>query len=107
MPQTTPQLTIRISWLSILNYLGALLTSGWLIYLTYSSSGITYAALAILILGALLRFGASPLFVLSAAMLHFHFDAMGLWLFFLSCLATGAAFFNDLRLYRAQQHSKP
>jgi len=97
------QLTIRISWLGILNYLGAILTAGWTIYLVYRDADTLYALLALLVLGAILRFGASPLFALAASILYFHFDVGGLWLPLLSYLAAGLAFRNDLQTYRARQ----
>ncbi len=97
------QLMIRISWFGILNYLGALSTAGWLIYLIYGVAGTGYALLTLLLLGGVLRFGASPLFALSASILHFHFAATGLWLPLVSYVMAGAAFNNDLRAYRARQ----
>jgi len=105
MNKTPPQLTVRISWLGILNYLGALLATGWMLYLMYGTAGTTYTVLALLIFGLILRFGASPLFVISASILYFHFDVAGLWLPVFSYIAAGAAFYNDLRLYRARQAS--
>jgi hypothetical protein len=101
MTQPSTQLNISISWLSIVNYLGALLTAGWTLYLIYTSAGITYAALALLVLGVLLKFGASPLFALCAGVLYFHFDAAGLWLPLGSWLLAGLAFRSDLKRYRA------
>lgn len=97
------QLTIRISWLGIVNYLGAVLTTGWMLYLLYSSAGIVYALLALLASGVVLRFGASPLLVISAGILYFHFHAAGIWLPALCWLAAGAAFLNDLHDYRLRQ----
>ena len=107
MNNKLPQLTIRITWLGILNYLGALLTTGWMLYLLYSAAGTAYTILALLVLGLILRFGASPLLVLSASILYFHFDAGGLWLPFISYLAAAAAFHKDLQQYRANQASPP
>ncbi|HMC13011.1 MAG TPA: hypothetical protein VKG67_01535, partial [Gallionellaceae bacterium] len=80
MNNTASQLTVRISWLGILNYLGALLTTGWMLYLMYGTAGAMYTLLALLIFGLILRFGASPLFALSATILYFHFDVAGFWL---------------------------
>ena len=60
------QLTIRISWLGIANYLGAVLTTGWMLYLLYAQAGATYAVLALLICVVILRFGASPLLVIAS-----------------------------------------
>ena len=88
-----------------MNYAGALLTTGWTIYLIYGSAGIAYAALSLLIFGAILRFGASPLFVLSSCVLYFHFDAFGIWILLLSCVAAAAAFYSDLKRYRMHQTS--
>ncbi len=105
MTNTSPQLTIRVSWLGILNYLGALLTTVWAAYLIYGTQGTGYAALSLLVFAAILRFGASPLFALSASILYFHFDAAGLWLPLFSYALAGMAFHNDLRLYRARQAS--
>jgi hypothetical protein len=99
----TPRLTLKISWLGILNYLGAILTAGWTLYLVYGSAGALYAALGLLIFGFILRFGASPLFAIAASILYFHFDAGGLWLPLLSYIAAGLAFRNDLQAYRARQ----
>jgi len=101
------QLTIRITWLGIVNYLGALLTTGWLLYLIYATSGTTYAALALLICGVALRFGASLLLVVAAGILYFHFDVAGLWLPLLCWFAAGLAFMNDLHAYRMSQSSNP
>ncbi len=103
MNKPPAQLTIRISWLGILNYLGALLTTGWMIYLFYVQAGIGYALLALLICAVALRFGASLLLVVAAGVLYFHFDAAGLWLPALCGLAAGAAFLNDLHAYRLRQ----
>jgi hypothetical protein len=105
MNPSPPQLTIRISWFGMLNYLGALLTTGWLLYLIYGAAGAAYALLALLVLGAVLRFGASPLFALSASILYFRFDAAGLWLPLFSYAMAGVSFNNDLRRYRASQTS--
>jgi len=99
------QLTIRISWLGIINYLGALLTTGWMLYLIYSTADMTYTLLALLVCGVILRFGASPLLVISAGILYFHFDVAGLWLPMLCWLAAGLAFMNDLHAYRMSQSS--
>jgi hypothetical protein len=99
------QLTVRISWLGILNYLGATLTTVWMLYLMYSQTGIAYTVLATLVGFFVLRFGASPLLVISASILYFHFDAAGFWLPLLAWLAAGAAFLNDLRAYRMRQSS--
>lgn len=99
------QLTIRISWLGIVNYLGALLTTCWTLYLLYGSAGIVYTLLALLVSGFILRFGASPLLVISAGILYFHFHAAGLWLPLVCWLAAGAAFLNDLHDYRMRQSS--
>ena len=98
-----PQLTLKVTWLGILNYLGAILTSGWALYLTYLGSGALYTLLGLLVLGAILRFGASPLFALSASILYFHFHAGGLWLPLLSYVAAGLAFRKDLQVYRERQ----
>jgi len=97
------QLTIRITWLGILNYLGAILTACWTIYLIYRDAGVLYAVLSLLVLGFILRFGASPLFALAASVLYFHFDAGGLWLPLLAYVTAGLAFRNDLQAYRARQ----
>ena len=105
MNNTPAQLTVRISWLGLLNYLGALLATGWMLYLMYGTAGATYTLLALLVFGLILRFGASPLFVISASILYFHFDAAGFWLPFFSYAAAGAAFYNDLRTYKARQAS--
>ncbi|MBI1175115.1 MAG: hypothetical protein GC139_07590 [Sideroxydans sp.] len=103
----TPQLTMRISWLGILNYLGAILSACWTLYLVYRTEGILYAALALLVFGFILRFGASPLFAIAASILYFHFDAGGLWLPLLAYLTAGLSFHNDLKLYRARQAGNP
>lgn len=105
MNNTPTQLTVRITWLGILNYLGALLTTGWMLYLMYGAAGLVYTLLALLISGLILRFGASPLFVISASILYFHFDAAGFWLLVVSFAAAGASFYNDLRMYRERQAS--
>ncbi len=105
MNATPPQLTIRISWLGILNYLGALLTTGWMLYLMYSSAGSAYTLLALLLCAAMLRFGASPVFALAASVLYFHFGVAGLWLPVFSWIAAVLAFHNDLQAYRARQSS--
>ncbi len=105
MNQTPAKLTIRISWLGILNYLGAILATGWMLYLLYNQTGIGYTALALLVCGFILRFGASPLLIISASVLYFHFDAAGFWLPLAAFLAAGAAFMNDLRAYRLNQSS--
>ncbi len=103
---TPPQkLTVRISWLGILNYLGAVLATGWMLYFLYSSAGMAYAVLALLVCGVVLRFGASPLLIISATVLYFHFDAAGFWLPLIAWLAAGAAFLSDLRAYRMRQAS--
>ncbi len=102
-PTPANQLNIRISWLAIVNYLGALLTTGWMLYLLYGSAGLVYALLALLVSGFILRFGASPLLVIAAGILYFHFHAAGLWLPALCWLAAGAAFLNDLHDYRMRQ----
>ncbi len=102
MNNAPSQLTIRISWLGSLNYLGALSATGWLLYLVYRTEGAGYAALALLLLAAVLRFGASPLFAIAASILYFHFDAAGLWLPAASYALAGLAFHRDLRQYRAQ-----
>ncbi len=105
MNKPATQLTVRISWLGILNYLGALLTTGWMLYLTYGQAGIAYTVLALLVCGVILRFGASPLFIIAASVLYFHFDAAGIWLPLVAYVAAGVAFSNDLRMYRARQAS--
>ena len=105
MNTSPPKLTVRISWLGILNYLGAVLTTGWMLYLMYGQAGAVYTVLALLVGGFILRFGASPLLVISAGVLYFHFDAAGFWLPLASLLAAGAAFMNDLRAYRMRQAS--
>ena len=97
------QLTVKITWLGMLNYLGAILTSGWTIYLIYQDTSTLYAVLSLLVFGFILRFGASPLFALSASVLYFHFDAGGLWLPLLAYVTAGLAFRNDLQVYRARQ----
>lgn len=104
---TTPptQLTIRISWLGIVNYLGAVLAAGWMLYLMYGSAGPVYTLLALLVSGLVLRFGASPLLIISAGILYFHFHAAGIWLPAVCGLAAGAAFLNDLHDYRLRQSS--
>jgi len=101
------KLTLRISWLGVLNYLGAVLTTGWMLYLMYGQAGAVYTALALLVGGFILRFGASPLLVISAGILYFHFDAAGFWLPLIAWLAAGAAFLNDLHAYRLSQSSGP
>ncbi len=103
MNNPSRQLTIRISWFGILNYLGALITSGWVLYLLYGAAGAMYTLLTLLIFGLILRFGASPLFAISASILFFHFDVAGLWLPLLSYVIAGIAFYKDLQRYRAQQ----
>jgi len=105
MNKPATQLTVRISWLGILNYLGAILATGWMLYLMYGTAGVAYTVLALLICGVILRFGASPLFVLAAGVLYFHFNAAGVWLPVISCIAAATAFYHDLRVYRAQQVS--
>ncbi len=105
MNQPPAKLTLRISWLGILNYLGAVLATGWMLYLLYNQAGIAYTVLALLVCGVILRFGASPLLIISASVLYFHFDAAGFWLPLLAWLAAGAAFLNDLHAYRMRQAS--
>ena len=80
---TTPpaQLTIRITWLGIINYLGAILATGWMLYLLYVDNGLLYVLLALLLCAVVvLRIGASPILVIAAGVLHFHFAAAGIWL---------------------------
>lgn len=101
--QAPPQLTVSLSWLGILNYLGAILTAGWTLYLIYRDTGVLYTVLSALVLGFVLRFGASPLFALAASVLYFHFGAGGLWLPLLAYITAGLAFRNDLQTYRARQ----
>lgn len=101
-----PQLTVRITWLGILNYLGAILTTGWMLYLIYRSSGTMYAVLALFIFGLILRFGASPLLVIAASVVYFHFGAGGMWLPLIAYVAAGLAFQNDLQQYRASQSAR-
>jgi hypothetical protein len=103
MNDSPAQLTIRISWFGVLNYLGALLTAGWVLYLFYGTAGVGYTLLALLIFGLILRFGASPLFAIAASILYFHFDAAGLWLPVLAYATAALAFRNDLQRYRARQ----
>lgn len=105
MNQPPAKLTLRISWLGIVNYLGAILSTGWMLYLLYNQAGIGYTALALLVCGFVLRFGASPLLVIAAGVLYFHFDAAGFWLPLLAVVAAVAAFMNDLRTYRMRQAS--
>ena len=107
MNDSTPQLTIRISWFGMLNYLGALITTGWVLYLLYGAAGVMYTLLALLIFGLILRFGASPLFAISASILFFHFDVAGLWLPLLAYAIAGIAFYKDLQKYRARQTNNP
>lgn len=102
-----PQLTVSITWLGMLNYLGSILTAGWMLYLIYRNSGTIYTVLALLVSGVVLRFGASPLFAIAASVLYFHFDAGGLWLPLLAYLLAGLAFRNDLLNYRASQQANP
>lgn len=106
MNNTPTQLSVRISWLGMLNYLGALLATGWTLYLMYRTAGAPYTLLALLIFGVILRFGASPLFALTASILYFHFDVIGLWLPLFAYAVAAAAFLNDLRRYRAGLSSK-
>ncbi len=103
MNDTRPQLIIRISWIGMLNYLGALLATGWLLYLVYRADGAAYGALSVLLAAAVLRFGASPLLAMAASILYFHFDAAGLWLPAVSYALAGLALHSDLRHYRARQ----
>jgi len=105
MNKPPAQLTVRISWLGIVNYLGAILTTVWMLYLMYSQAGMAYTGLATLVGIFVLRFGASPLLVIAASVLYFHFDAAGFWLPLLAWLAAGAAFLNDLHAYRMRQSS--
>lgn len=98
-----PQLTVRITWLGIVNYLGAILTACWTLYLAYGSVGAMYTVLALFVFGFILRFGASPLFAIAASILYFHFDKGGLWLPLLSYVAAGLAFRSDLQIYRERQ----
>jgi hypothetical protein len=100
--KTPQQLTVRLTWLGILNYLGAILTACWTIYLVYRSTNVLYAVLIVLVFGFILRFGASPLFALAASVLFFHFDAGGLWLPLLAYVTAGLAFRNDLQAYRSR-----
>ncbi len=100
-----PRLTIRISWLGVLNYLGAALATGWMLYLLYRQAGVAYTMLALLLCGVVLRFGASPLLVISSCVVYFHFGAAGLWLPLIAALAATAAFLNDLHAYRMRQSS--
>jgi hypothetical protein len=99
------QLKVSISWLGILNYLGAILSGLWVLYLMYGTAGPLYTLLALLISCFVLRFGASPLFAIAASIVHFHFEAAGLWFPLLAYVASGIAFYNDLLLYRARQTS--
>lgn len=101
------KLTIRITWLGILNYLGALLTTGWMLYLLYTQNGYPHALLALLLSGVVLRFGASPLLVIASGVLYFHFDAAGVWLPLAALLAAGAAFVKDLQSFRDRQKNDP
>lgn len=102
-----PKLTVRITWLGLLNYLGALLTAGWTLYLVYRGAGAMYAVLSLLVSGFILRFGASPLLVLASSVLYFRFGAAGIWLPLVSYAAAGLAFRNDLQLYRERQATNP
>lgn len=97
------QLTIRISWLGMINYLGAILATGWMLYLLYEQNGYPYALLALLLSGLVLRFGASPLLAIAGGVLYFHFDAAGIWLPLLAWLAAGTAFVTDLKAFRERQ----
>ncbi len=102
MSNNTPtQLTIRISWLGILKYLGAILTALWVLYLLYGAAGALYTVLALFVFGFILRFGASPLFAIAASILYFHFSAAGIWLPIMAYAAAGTAFYSDLQRYRA------
>jgi hypothetical protein len=106
MTAPLPQLTIRVTWLGLVNYLGAVLASGWMLYLLYASAGLLYTLLALLVGGGIFfGLGPSALLVISAGVLYFHFHAAGIWLPLICWLAAGAAFMNDLREYRMRQSS--
>ena len=93
--------TQKFWWVAAINFLGAALSTTWVLYLVYDAAGFWRSVLAAIPLGLILRFaGSAPLFAVAASLLCFHYSVVGLWLPLLSYCSGGIGLFLHLRTNR-------
>jgi hypothetical protein len=87
----------RVSWARTLTLIGAVICPFWLVYRAFSAHGVFAALGALIMLGIVYQFGASPLFAVAASILCFHVKIVGLWLPVTSYVIGAILFYADMK----------
>lgn len=93
----------RLWWLAAANKIGAVVATAWTVVLAFEAAGLWRALLTTVLLSLLLKLGPAALFAVSASVLCFHYEVVGIWLPVASYLTAGIALIFDWNLSRATQ----
>jgi len=94
----------KFSWLSNITQIFALVTSLWTIYLFFANEGILLGIISIILLSMIFKFGVAPMFAISASILSFYFDKVGIWLPIVSYIMATILFFVDIKLNQVRKN---
>lgn len=67
-------------WVDVINSTVGLVAAFWFLYLVFQSHGFFVSLVAFLFLTGCYKFGTALVFVVASSYLHFHFNAVGVWL---------------------------
>jgi len=87
----------RISWARALTLIGGLACCFWVLYRVFATRGLLLAFLAFIALSVVYKFGISPLFAVSASVLSFYLNAVGVWLPVTSYVLAAILLYVDLK----------
>lgn len=98
------EVAAKFRWVAVVNNVGGLICSLWLLYVAFTIKGILATVLVFFLLGALVYpMGTAPMFAVSASVLSFYFGVVGAWLPIVSYITAALALYIDLRLDRVRR----
>lgn len=95
--------TMWTMWARTVTLVGAAAFAVWLIFLTYSSSGVIAAFGWFVGLSVVYRFGASPMLAVAASVLSYRWHVVGSWLPITSYLLGALLLYVDTQIFDLKQ----
>ena len=86
-----------------INSVGAVVTAFWTLFMVYDHNGFSLAILALFGLAIALKFGEAVLFMISATVLCFHYQAAGQWVAWISYAVGGISLILALKIAQAMR----
>ena len=97
----------RVASVRLLTAVGGPVTSFWLLYVAYRTSGFLSAFGWFIGLSIAYKFGASPMWALAATILAFKYGAVGVWLPVAAYVAAAVLLYVDARVNNLKRRVDP